>query len=103
MEVCKMKKTLLVLLTILLVFSLASVAVFAEDESVTSEATSEVTSETTSEESSESDNALNLEFYPDGFTRNIQYMGLGMLGIFVVVGVVILLTLVLNKVTTKKE
>ena len=69
-----MKKTLLVLLTILLVFSLASVAVFAEDESVASEAASEVTSETTSEESSESDNALNLEFYPDGFTRNIQYM-----------------------------
>ena len=46
---------------------------------------------------------VELNFKPADFTRNIEYMGLGMLGIFVVVGVVILLTFVLNKVTAGKE
>ena len=46
---------------------------------------------------------VDVEFKPAEFTRNIKYMGLGMLGIFVVVAVVIVLTFVLNKVTTKKE
>ncbi len=113
MEAYKMKKTLLVLLTVLLMLCCASVAVFAEGEDLTpeesassvevSDETSSESSEESSEESSQGDDALNLQFYPDGFTRNIQYMGLGMLGIFVVVGVVIVLTLVLNKVTTNKE
>lgn len=46
---------------------------------------------------------VELNFKPADFTRNIEYMGLGMLGIFVVVGVVIVLTFILNKATAGKE
>lgn len=46
---------------------------------------------------------VDLAFNPADFTRNINYMGLGMLGIFVVVGVVIILTFILNKATGGKE
>ncbi|MBR6563105.1 MAG: oxaloacetate decarboxylase [Clostridia bacterium] len=35
--------------------------------------------------------------------RNLKYMGLGMLGIFVVVGVVILVTFILNSITSRKK
>lgn len=42
-------------------------------------------------------------FGNDGFLRNIKYMGLGMLGIFVVIGIVMLITYVLNNATGKKK
>lgn len=42
-------------------------------------------------------------FGEDGFLRNLKYMGLGMLGIFVVVGVVILVTYIFNSTTGKKK
>ena len=57
-------------------------------------------------DASGSDLDVNFEFFgvgSEGLTRNIKYMGLGMLGIFVVVGVVILLTFTLNKITGKKQ
>lgn len=37
------------------------------------------------------------------FVYNLKYMGLGMLGIIIVIGVIILLTMFLNKVTSKKQ
>lgn len=49
------------------------------------------------------DMGVELAFKPADFTRNIRYMGLGMLGIFAVVGVVILITFILNSVTGKKK
>lgn len=36
------------------------------------------------------------------FVYNLKYMGLGMLGIIVVIGVIILITMFLNKITEKK-
>ena len=39
---------------------------------------------------------------PSAFVENIKYMGLGMVGIFIVIGVIILAVAVLNKVTLKK-
>ena len=42
------------------------------------------------------------EINPMNFVSNLWYMGIGMLGIFIVIGVIILLTAVLNKVTSKK-
>lgn len=36
------------------------------------------------------------------FVENLRYMGIGMLGIFIVIGVIILITMFLNKVTVKK-
>ncbi len=37
------------------------------------------------------------------FVANLKYMGLGMLGIIIVIGVIILITMFLNKVTSKKD
>lgn len=36
------------------------------------------------------------------FVDNLKYMGLGMLGIFIVIGVIVLSVVVLNKVTAAK-
>ncbi len=40
-------------------------------------------------------------FQPMNFIRNLQYMGLGMLGIFVVIGLIAGVTVLLNNTTTK--
>lgn len=37
------------------------------------------------------------------FVTNLKYMGLGMLGIFIVMGVIIAVTMILDKATAKKE
>ena len=39
---------------------------------------------------------------PMHFVENLKYMGLGMLGIFIVIGVIMLLTMILNAVTQEK-
>lgn len=41
-------------------------------------------------------------FEPVNFINNIKYMGIGMLGIFIVIGVIVLVTSVLNYATTRK-
>ena len=43
----------------------------------------------------------NFVFEPMNFIANLKYMGIGMLGIFIVIGVIILITMLLNKVTKK--
>ena len=40
---------------------------------------------------------------PAGFFGNIVYMGTGMIGIFIVIGIVIIITSILNAVTGKKK
>ena len=35
---------------------------------------------------------------PQAFVENLRYMGLGMLGIFVAIGLIVLMTLILNKI-----
>jgi len=45
---------------------------------------------------------LNIDFQPSRFVDNLSKMGIGMLGIFIVMGVVIIVTSILNKVTSKK-
>ena len=44
-----------------------------------------------------------MQFNPMNFLSNLKYMGLGMLGIFVVIGVIILLTVILNKATKSSD
>ena len=39
----------------------------------------------------------NIIFDPMNFLRNLKYMGLGMLVIFVVIGLIILVTMLVNK------
>lgn len=48
-------------------------------------------------------NLLPLLFAPEQFVENLKYMGLGMLGIFVVIGCIVLLTVLLNTVTAQKN
>jgi len=40
---------------------------------------------------------------PMNFINNLYYMGSGMLTIFVVIGVIVVVTMILNKVTEPKE
>ena len=40
--------------------------------------------------------AINIEFHPMAFVENLQYMGVGMLVIFVVIGIIILATKLVN-------
>ena len=44
-----------------------------------------------------------MNFQPYNFVKNLVYMGEGMLGIFIVIGIIVLLTMLLNKLTSKKE
>lgn len=46
---------------------------------------------------------MNFFFEPINFVKNLYYMGVGMLGILVVMGVIILATMLLNKFTEKKK
>ena len=39
---------------------------------------------------------------PMHFVDNLKYMGLGMLGIFIVIGSIVILTMILNAVTQEK-
>ncbi|MBE6607702.1 MAG: hypothetical protein E7633_04010 [Ruminococcaceae bacterium] len=46
------------------------------------------------------------EFHPMGFVENLRFMGIGMLGIFIIIGIIIVATVVINKAfsgVAKKE
>ncbi len=49
------------------------------------------------------EDAPKMIFEPMNFVDNLYYMGLGMLGIFVVIGVIILATAALNKLFKEKK
>lgn len=40
-----------------------------------------------------------MEFNPMAFVENLSYMGIGMLAIFVSIGIIVGVTVVLNKIT----
>lgn len=44
-----------------------------------------------------------MTFEPMNFVTNLSYMGIGMLGIFIVIGAIIAVTAILNKVTADKK
>ena len=44
-----------------------------------------------------------MNFNPINFINNLRYMGLGMVGIFAVIGVSILVTVLLNKIFSSKK
>ena len=47
--------------------------------------------------------AVNLEFNPMAFVENLRHMGVGMLVIFVVIGLIILTTLLINWLFSDKK
>ena len=79
-----MKKTMLFLLISVILCSLFALFASAEgaDESIVD---------------------VDLDWHPENAVANLKYMGLGMLGIFVVVGVVMGITYALNAITGKKK
>lgn len=44
-----------------------------------------------------------MTFTPMNFVENLYYMGVGMLGIMIVIGVIILATVLLNKICSKRK
>lgn len=44
-----------------------------------------------------------LGFEPMNFIKNLQYMGIGMLTIFIIIGVIILATMLINKAFSGKK
>ncbi len=115
-----MKKILLVLFAALMI-ACSAFSVLAEGSDsandVSTEAVSDETTEAVSDETTEAPSKeeskpaskeegtvedLNIDFQPSRFVDNLSKMGIGMLGIFIVMGVVIIVTSILNKVTSKK-
>ena len=52
---------------------------------------------------SKAENGLDIEFKPERFVDMLRYMGKGMLVIFVIIGVIILATVLINKVFSNKK
>ena len=48
----------------------------------------------------ESDSTI--EFHPENFMSSLSYMGTGMIGIFIVIGLIVLATVLLNKLFSDK-
>ena len=44
-----------------------------------------------------------MTFNPMNFVTNLRYLAMGMVSIFAVIGVIVLITVILNKIFTKKD
>ena len=44
------------------------------------------------------ENGVEMTFQPENFVENLQYMGIGMLVIFAVIGIIALTTVLINKI-----
>ena len=99
-------KILSLIFALVLMFSLRAVSVFATAESVAGEA-AETTAAAEAEggaaaEAEEADED-GLKIQPMNFIYNLKYMGVGMFCIIVVIGVLIGVTMGLNKFTAPKK
>ena len=54
-------------------------------------------------EHSVADGGVDIEFDPNGFLEMLPYMGKGMLVIFAIIAIIVLATMLINKVFSKKE
>ncbi len=103
-----MKKVFIVLFMVaFLVFGAVNVSAEASNDasSEVSTTVSETESKSETENKTENEGAveeLNIDFQPSRFVDNLGKMGIGMVGIFIVMGVVIIVTSALNKATTNK-
>lgn len=55
------------------------------------------------EASEEITEGMGVNFAPENFVTNLSYMGVGMLGIFIVIGIICATTVVLNKIFSSKK
>lgn len=44
-----------------------------------------------------------MNFHPQGFVDNLKYMGVGMLGVFIIVGIIMVATYLIGKLTSGKS
>lgn len=44
-----------------------------------------------------------IDFHPESFVESLQYLFVGMISIFIVIGVIILATMLLNKIFSGKK
>ena len=63
----------------------------------------EVSESETTETNADDASAMNFDFMPEQFIINLKYMAAGMVGIFLVIGVIILTILLLGKLTAPKK
>ena len=63
----------------------------------------EVSESETTETNADDASAMNFDFMPEQFIINLKYMAAGMVGIFLVIGVIILTILILGKLTAPKK
>ena len=103
-----MRNILSVLFALLLAVSFCALPVLAAEGVETANAAETAEMETaapaeaeTAEETEETEEHSGFE--PMNFVKNLKYMGVGMLCIIIVIGVLIGVTMVLNKVTAKKK
>ncbi len=95
----KIQKILAMILCLTLVFSLASlfIGVYAAEEDVPPQ------EEEAAEDGAEKEES---ERGVKAFGSNLKYMGIGMLGIFIVIGIIVIATILVNKIfsgSPKKE
>ncbi|MBQ3229474.1 MAG: hypothetical protein IJB49_00500 [Clostridia bacterium] len=97
-----MKKAFIVILTCFVLASLFAFAVSAENAAESSAVVE--SAESLSEEKEEGAvEDLEITFNPAGFLTHVGKMGFGMIGIFVVIGVIVIITYLLNKISSGKK
>lgn len=55
------------------------------------------------QESPVADGGVDIEFDPKGFLDMLPYMGKGMLVIFAIIAIIVVATILINKIFSKKE
>ncbi len=98
-------KILSLIFTLVLMFSLCAVSVCATSDTTAAAATeaAESAEETAAEDAAEESEDKGFVFEPMNFIYNLKYMAVGMLCIIIVIGVLIGVTMALNKFTAAKK
>jgi len=94
-----MKKLIAILLMLSLLMCLFTCFAAAEAPVADTESESEVGGADEPENETENHEFM---FEPSNFVDNLYYMGVGMVGIFLVIGIIILATVLLNRVFSGK-
>ena len=97
-------KKLIIFLT-MLALMITPILCFAETTEVTTAAET-VTESVTTEAASKTETvteAADFAFNPANFVSNLKFMVSGMVGIFVVIGLIVIVTIVLNKAMSRRK
>ena len=109
MRIFNKKSILSIMLVFIVAFSVFTLSAFAEDppalgtndvpqaEDISMPETGDETGDETDHE------ATKMIFEPMRFVHTLKFMGVGMIGIFIVMGVIIVSVVVLNKVTSPRK